>query len=1606
MCYGETNFTITVTANDDSSFTMLPSCVGATVDSVITPGGTYAFNPAPTDGALIDTTTGEITNGISTTSYTVDYTTNGTCSTTSQFIVTVAETLDASFSMTSNCDGGTVTTEATTGGTYTFNPVPTDTATIDPVTGTVTGGVSATTYFVEYSFGGTCPSSSIFALTVLTADDPSFTYTPTCDGAIIDSVATPGGSYVFNIAPTDTAVIDSTTGTITGGTPDATYIVDYLTNGICRNTGTVSITVNPLPTFVVPTPLEVCDDGTPDGITAIDLTIKNNEISGGNPAYSVSYYETQAEANSETNALISPYTNTLNPNIHTVFVRVEDVNTGCFDTTTLDLVVEQAPVAFTPTALDYCDPDSDGFGEFTLTDSEAEITGGATGLTVTYHETMADADNNINALTSPYNNIVVDTQTIYVRVESSTIATDCATFVELILNVNPEPQITTADILTPLEVCDNDADGLATFDLPVKETEILNGLDPALYTITYYLNMADAETPSNPIASPNAFVNTTPNTQIIWVRVEDNITGCFKTVALELIVNPLPVLVQPDPIALCDDNNPGDEVEAFNLEDANAQILNGQTGITLSYHTTQAGADNNTDEVFSPYTNEVIGINPANPQTIYVRAENNVTGCISTITLDLRVNPLPSPATPTPLQACDDDNDGFFDMFDLESQSVAITNNEADITISYYETEADAMSATNALVSPYANVVANLQTIYVLATNDITGCTTIVTMDLEVLPSPIVPIAIDEYVICDDDNDGFNQFDFEAVITPQIFTGGQTAADFVLTYHSTQALADSGLNPIVNITNYTNVTNPQTIYIRLVSNANGCVSTGSFVIRVALPPVIDGAYDNELTQCDDLDANYMEANDGFTSFDLTVEDIEITGAANISWIVTYYETLAESQTDTNAIADPTAYTNSVNGPQTIYVRVTDNDTGCFSFTTVTIRVIPNPSPSPNPVDLELCDDIDIVGPNDLLEVFDLTQNEAFIINGEVGVTASYYTTQDDAIMGNNAIVDPTLHTNEDAATPGVAVTPQTIYVRLTNGTDQTGLAGTGCYSLVSFDVIVNPLPVVTPVADYVICELNTDDVADFDLTTMTDAILNGQDPTLFTVTYHETQAEAATGMNDLTASGDYTNTSDPQTIYVNITNTITGCDTATLSFDLRVDEAAQANPYTFEMCDDTMEFDGDTTNDMVAFDLENQDLVDAVLNGQDPLSYTITYYDNQTDADAGTNALPLSYTNTVNPQVIIVRVDNDIVEVGPLAIDLVALGTTGIDFDNDGTIDTIDTDADGIFDLIDTDGDLVSDGTDTTGDGLIDQVDIDGDGVADYVDLDGDFVIDNEQDSSACYETAAVTLEVNPMPSFTLDAEYLLCINTNGSEVINSPTLDTGLDTTLYTFVWTLDGAVVSGATGPSIEPISGGTYGVTATDNVTGCSNNEVTTLVTVSEPPLIATTITSLAFADQHDILVTATGTTATSIAVYEFSIDGGSWELGTLNAAGAYVYTFTDVAAGEHTVTVRDTIGCGEDSKDVIVMDYPLYFTPNGDGYNDTWNIYNIGTQADAVIYIFDRYGKLLKQLSPTGAGWDGTYNGNPMPTSDYWFTLEYREPSTNEKKSIRKHFTLKR
>jgi gliding motility-associated-like protein len=266
-----------------------------------------------------------------------------------------------------------------------------------------------------------------------------------------------------------------------------------------------------------------------------------------------------------------------------------------------------------------------------------------------------------------------------------------------------------------------------------------------------------------------------------------------------------------------------------------------------------------------------------------------------------------------------------------------------------------------------------------------------------------------------------------------------------------------------------------------------------------------------------------------------------------------------------------------------------------------------------------------------------------------------------------------------------------------------------------------------------------------------------------------------------------------------------------------------------------------------------------------------------------------------------------------------------------------------------------------------------------------------EYQNSGCYTTGNFEIIMNPMPIFGLDDSYTLCVATNGTEVLDPPELDTGLSMEDYTFEWTLDGTVLPGVTGPSLTAMQDGIYGVLVTNIDTRCTNTDRAEVL-ASSPPTVEVEVVTQAFSENHVITATAIGD-----GEYEYSLDDGPWQ-----SSG----TFEDVYFGEHTVTARDINGCGQASGTVMLLDYPHFFTPNGDGRNETWNIVGFADQASAKIYIFDRFGKLLKQISPSGTGWNGTYNGKPMPTSDYWFTVEYSEPSTNEQKQFRAHFTLKR
>ena len=241
-CPDETIFSLTVLDEEFATFTMSPTCDGGLATITGNTGGIFTFATLPADGAVIDATTGIVSGGSYGATYSVTYTTAGPCPDETTVDVTVFDEEFATFTMTPSCDGGTATITGDTGGVFTFTTAPTDGAVIDAVTGTITLGSYSTTYDVTYTTAGPCPVNTTESVTVLDEEFSDFTMTPTCDGGTATITGDAGGVFAFVTAPTDGAVIDTTTGEVTGGVGGSTYQISYITSGPCTSVTEQSLT--------------------------------------------------------------------------------------------------------------------------------------------------------------------------------------------------------------------------------------------------------------------------------------------------------------------------------------------------------------------------------------------------------------------------------------------------------------------------------------------------------------------------------------------------------------------------------------------------------------------------------------------------------------------------------------------------------------------------------------------------------------------------------------------------------------------------------------------------------------------------------------------------------------------------------------------------------------------------------------------------------------------------------------------------------------------------------------------------------------------------------------------------------------------------------------------------------------------------------------------------------------------------------------------------------------------------------------------------------------------------------------------------------------------
>ena len=859
------------------------------------------------------------------------------------------------------------------------------------------------------------------------------------------------------------------------------------------------------------------------------------------------------------------------------------------------------------------------------------------------------------------------------------------------------------------------------------------------------------------------------------------------------------------------------------------------------------------------------------------------------------------------------------------------------------------------------------------------GCTPRTPVTVTVEPLPIANSVIITRQ-CDDNQDGI--FTFNTAALESTLLNGQTNVTVTYFDQTNNPLKDSNGNLIISPFPANFTTTSQTIKAVVTNNSPlHCFDETSIQFIVDDLPEAFAVPVASTTTCDD-EPNPLN-QDGKFAFDTATFETTILGGQT-GMTVTY--------TLQNGTVLSTLAPTFITGTQNVLVTVTNPiNTNCIA--TTTLNFVVNPLPIVNDVTIIQCDS-DLIPDGKTL--FNLTVNNNLISANYTNETFTYYTSS----VGANNDLSTDLISN-DLAFENTTPSTMDVWARVANKI-------TGCYSIAKLTLKVpatNLLSTykipISPVCDDFLDtngnnnanNNNRDGIATFDFS-WTKATILAQLPInqVYTISYYRNQADALAELNVITDISKYRNIGyrDSQDIWVRIeSNLDNDCLGLGPFLTLKVEALPTANLVIIpRQCDDNQ--DG-------IFTFNTTTLESTLLKGQ--TNVTVTYFD-QTGKSITS---PFPATFTTESQTIKAVVTNNstlhcfdettiqfIVDVLPQAFAIPVALTTACDDE----LDPLNQDGKFAFDTSAFESTILGGQTGMT----VNYFDKTGKPLPSP--LPNPFItgtqnvkvtVENPINTN-CTATTTLNFVVNPIPKINL--------NTNGGEnelvCSNLPTffvtLDAGIQdgspTSNYTYVWSKDGKILS-TVSPTLGVNAEGVYTVEVTNSF-GCSRIRTIT-VTASNIATIDT-IEIVDLTDINSVTVNVTGPGS-----YEYSLDepSGFWQDSNF---------FDNVPAGIHEVFINDKNGCGVVSKTIAIIGAPKFFTPNNDGYNDYWSIKGVNAtyNSKSIIYIFDRYGKLIKQWVPyLNQGWDGTFNGAPLPSDDYWFTLKLEDG-----REAKGHFSLKR
>ena len=729
----------------------------------------------------------------------------------------------------------------------------------------------------------------------------------------------------------------------------------------------------------------------------------------------------------------------------------------------------------------------------------------------------------------------------------------------------------------------------------------------------------------------------------------------------------------------------------------------------------------------------------------------------------------------------------------------------------------------------------------------------------------------------------------------------------------------------------------------------------------------------KITTCDSN--AFGTDTDGIEFFDLTENQPLILNGKNAANYTIYYYSDADFN---NQITTPSKYKNTVVGsPQTIYFKIENkNITKCSVTGSFQIEVFNLPILKATEVILEQCDNDET---NDGFSVFNLNEANELISENYKNETFEFY--RDSGF--SNVIENPIAYEN-----PSVINSAVYVKIKTTNGCERS--------AKINLKVGATQIPSNFHL-DYYLCEEqpsnNQDGQTFFNFSDATEKLIATK-PVFSSqevrITYFENLEDALSEINAISNISNYKNTTPwEQKIYIRIdSDDVNACLGLNHVITLHVEPLPVANPVTIErQCDDDQ--DG-----FFPFDISK--INETVRNGQTNIK--ISYFDEQG------NELPSPLPNPflTKSQTITIKVENNNSNLNPACFDVT-------------TLEFIVDDAPEIYPV--TINPLCDNGEDTT-DGFsnFDTSTIETNLLGGqtnmqvfYFDANNNplpsplpnpfftatqnvtVVIQNPLNTT-CSVSTTLSFVVNPLPSFEVEPIQILCLNTPPTILEPLNPKDT------YTYQWfDSNGTLLSSQ--PFYETFRGGYFTVIATSNL-GCESLPRTIFVEKSDVATISL-----------DDLIIVDDSNNNSITINDANNNLGDddYEYSLNNEFGPFQDEpfFNNVPAGIHTLYVRDTDNCGTASLEISIIGYPKFFTPNNDGYNDTWNI--IGINQDlypiSTLNIFDRYGKLLAQINPNIEGWNGLYNGKELPSTDYWFTVELKD-KTGKIRTKQGHFSLVR